>query len=216
MPSIIKEACVENFEQALQAQRLGADRVELCGSLNQDGLTPDLTELELCLNELQIGTKVMIRHRPGDFCYDEDDQRRIFEDLEKCQRLGATKFVFGALTESKKLDIPLLRRFAGQLEAHEDSGLTIHKAIDDSIQPLEDLEALKQIANVDSVLSSGQQPTALQGAAMLHRMQAVCSDHFNLIAAGKITRGNLDEVHRTLNLREYHGRRIVQPDTHSD
>ena len=38
---IIKEACVEGYQEAIQAKKLGADRIELCSSLNEDGLTPD-------------------------------------------------------------------------------------------------------------------------------------------------------------------------------
>ena len=37
---IIKEVCVETYREALFAEQLGADRIELCSSLDQDGLTP--------------------------------------------------------------------------------------------------------------------------------------------------------------------------------
>ena len=38
---IIKEACVEGCEEAIQAKIMGADRIELCSSLHEDGLTPE-------------------------------------------------------------------------------------------------------------------------------------------------------------------------------
>ena len=38
---IIKEVCVETYQEALFAEQLGADRIELCSSLDQDGLTPE-------------------------------------------------------------------------------------------------------------------------------------------------------------------------------
>ena len=37
---IIKEVCVETYREALFAEQLGADRIELCSPLDQDGLTP--------------------------------------------------------------------------------------------------------------------------------------------------------------------------------
>jgi len=36
----IKEACVEGYEQAKKAEKLGADRIELCDNLSQGGTTP--------------------------------------------------------------------------------------------------------------------------------------------------------------------------------
>ena len=39
---MIKEACVENFNEALIAVKKGADRLELCADLANDGLTPSV------------------------------------------------------------------------------------------------------------------------------------------------------------------------------
>ena len=35
---IIKEVCVETYREALFAEQLGADRIELCSSLDQEAL----------------------------------------------------------------------------------------------------------------------------------------------------------------------------------
>ena len=37
---MIKEACVESFEKALEAQSNGANRIELCENLAVGGTTP--------------------------------------------------------------------------------------------------------------------------------------------------------------------------------
>lgn len=37
---MIKEACVETFEQAMLAEKKGANRIELCSELSVGGLTP--------------------------------------------------------------------------------------------------------------------------------------------------------------------------------
>ena len=36
----IKEVCVESLEDAVIAEKNGANRIELCGRLDLDGLTP--------------------------------------------------------------------------------------------------------------------------------------------------------------------------------
>ncbi len=46
MTNFVKEACVESLEEALKAEKLGADRVELCADLSQDGITPERNVIE--------------------------------------------------------------------------------------------------------------------------------------------------------------------------
>ena len=55
---IVKEVCVDNIYDALSAVKKGANRLELCSDLEQDGLTPsyellieDLEKLEKSLEE---------------------------------------------------------------------------------------------------------------------------------------------------------------------
>ena len=40
--NICLEACVETLEEAILAERNGANRLELCSRLDLDGLTPNL------------------------------------------------------------------------------------------------------------------------------------------------------------------------------
>ena len=64
---IIKEACVEGCEEAIQAKIMGADRIELCSSLHEDGLTPERKTMTSVLEAINIPVKIMIRPRPGNF-----------------------------------------------------------------------------------------------------------------------------------------------------
>ena len=48
---IIKEVCVDSLEEALKAEKNGANRIELCGRLDLDGLTPSR---ELIINAFSV------------------------------------------------------------------------------------------------------------------------------------------------------------------
>ena len=71
MTNFVKEACVESLQEALEAEKLGADRVELCADLSQDGITPERNIIERAKAQLKIPFRVMIRPRGGDFVYSE-------------------------------------------------------------------------------------------------------------------------------------------------
>ena len=68
---LIKEACVETVEQAIKAEKNGADQIELCSRLDLDGLTPDFDVIRKVLSLIKIPVKVMIRCRSGNFYFNE-------------------------------------------------------------------------------------------------------------------------------------------------
>ena len=78
---IIKESCVETFEEAVIAERNGADRIEICSDLHLDGLTPSRKLVLRIVNSLKIPTKVMIRPRSGDFCYNMQEIKEMLDDI---------------------------------------------------------------------------------------------------------------------------------------
>ena len=51
---MIKEACVESLIDAIEAEKRGADRIELCDNLSQGGTTPSYGTIKLALSTLKI------------------------------------------------------------------------------------------------------------------------------------------------------------------
>jgi len=206
MDQLIKEACVETLDEALMAQTNGADRIELCSRLDLDGLTPEEDLIKACQDQLKIPIKVMIRPRSGDFIYTESELKDIYKSISLCKSLGIPEIVFGAETISYDLDLNIISEIA--VRAYP-MPVTIHKVIDRVRNPILDILKLKHFRNVKSILSSGQANTAEEGIDNLIKMKSACANRFTLIAAGKITRDNIDSLHAKLDLKEYHGRKIV-------
>ena len=202
----ILEACVDSLSQALKAQSLGAHRIELCSQLDLDGLSPSREMIESALAQLDIPVKVMIRPRAGDFIYSEKDLQVMEEEIEFCKKTGVDEIVLGASLPGGELDIKTIRRLA---KVADPMTITIHKAIDLCPDPLAELEKLRPITNVTHILSSGKKPTALEGAPLLREMIEVAGDRFTIIAAGKVTRENLEKVHLAIGTSEYHGKQIA-------
>jgi copper homeostasis protein len=75
------------------------------------------------------------------------------------------------------------------------------------------IAACKQIKEsnigITHILSSGGKETAMLGSDILLKMKTILGSKIGLIAAGKITFENLDELHQILQLRHYHGRRLL-------
>ena len=199
------EACVETRKEVQNAVNKGVERIELCANLEKDGLTPSRKMIDFALSFPKIQVKVMIRPREGDFCYTPQDIIGIQKGIKICQNLGVEEIVFGAI-KNNRIDIDLIKQVAQWAKPMK---MTIHKAIDNSIDPLNDILALKNIEGVHAILSSGQKSTAAEGCFMLKEMKKVCGDDLELIPAGKITRTNLNQIHKKLQALSYHGRQIV-------
>jgi copper homeostasis protein len=203
---LILEACVETLEDAILAEQSGADRIELCGDLSVGGVTPSNELTEACLHSIRIPIMAMVRPRGGNFVYDETELAEMKASIEYFKTVGVAGVVFGILNENNEVDLAKTAKLA---ELARPLLVTFHKAIDDAPNPVEAVQKLTQVFGIQRVLTSGGQLTALEGAAVLRKMQAVANGKITILAAGKVTKGNLEEVHSAVGTREYHGKRIV-------
>jgi len=203
---MIKEACVENFSQALRAEELGADRVELCDNLAAGGTTPSAGTIFACRKYLKIPVIVMIRPRGGDFIYNPVELEIMAEDIRTCLSAGADGIAIGLLTREGEVDMPRLRELIFQAGSMQ---VTFHKALDETRDIEKEFLRLRDSGLIHRVLTSGGGHTALEGAGMLKKMIGLSEGKITILAAGKITADNLTELSGIIATDEFHGKKIV-------
>lgn len=203
---MIKEACVETLEEAVLAEKLGANRIELCSDLANDGLTPSFELMQKACSALKIPVMVMIRPRAGNFVYSEDEIIQMKSEIDLAKKAGAFGVVFGLLTPANKIDkknTEILAEYAQPLP------VTFHKAIDELENPVEGVWVLKEIDGIKRILTSGGKPTALEGQETIRKMIEVAGEQITILVAGKVLDSNVIEIHKLTGTTELHGRRIV-------
>src|SRR5579862_2885614 len=94
---VLIEVCVDSVASALAAERGGAQRIELCSDLLEGGVTPSLGLLGIVRSRLSIGVHVIIRPRPGDFCYSDAEFDSMERDIRSAKSEGADGVVLGIL-----------------------------------------------------------------------------------------------------------------------
>ncbi len=202
---MIKEACVESFLEAKKAVEKGASRIELCENLAVGGTTPSYGTIKQSINNLSVPVFIMIRPRGGDFCYSSPELDIMKEDIIQCKKLGVKGIVLGVLDKNKKIDYTILKSL---VELSKPMEITFHKAIDEVISP--ELEISKLIdLDIQRVLSSGKEDTALKGSKLLNKMIELADNKLTVVVAGKVTNENIDEVSRIIKSSEFHGKKIV-------
>ncbi|MCL1036806.1 copper homeostasis protein CutC [Shewanella submarina] len=139
----------------MAAQYGGARRIELCGDMEQHGLTPCKRAVKTAREFWgpTRGVLAMIRPRGGDFNYSEHEVRQMGKSIRELADAGADGVVFGVLDSRGQPDIKAneyLLDIAEQLQL----SVTFHRAFDAVPSPLEAVEWLRT-STVDRVLSSG-------------------------------------------------------------
>jgi len=204
---IIKEACVDSFSDAVNAEKKGANRIELCGRLDLDGLTPSKKLIKKVFLNLNIPIRVIIRPKHPSFIYSNEDIRIMIEDINYCKELGVDGVVFGCLNKGSNLNmsqINLLSDIAKPLN------VIIHKAIDKTDSVLNSLLLLLKNQNINGVLSSGGKTFAIDATETLKKMLDLVPDNFEIINAGGITYKNFNELHSLIQGKYYHGKKIIK------
>ena len=206
MNTLIFEACVETLEDAIVAESRGANRIELCSSLDQDGLTPSPELTMQCVRHLAIPVMAMVRSRGGDFVYTEIEIRQMEAEIEFFRHSGVAGVVIGLLTAEGEIDVENTSRLA-RLASPMD--VTFHKAIDYSNDILKSFRELNAIDGITRVLTSGGMDTAWNGRSNLKQMQELPGRRIKIIAAGKVLPDNREQIAMYTGVGELHGKRIV-------
>ncbi len=203
---MIKEACVETLEEAKLAEKRGANRIELCSDLANDGLTPSFELMKRAITELKIPVMTMARPRAGNFVHTKEEVEQMKKDIDAAKKAGAAGVVFGLLTPDNKIDIENTRILA---EYAKPLPVTFHKAIDELENPVDGVKELLKIDNIKRILTSGGKPTALEGKPVIKKMIEAAGDKITILVAGKVLDSNVDEIQKTTGTKELHGRKIV-------
>ena len=94
----ILEVSIEGVDGLLVAQDNGADRVELCASVLEGGITPSLGIVREALRRGRIPVFVIVRPRGGDFLYSEVEFASMREEVIALRECGLTEIMNRCLT----------------------------------------------------------------------------------------------------------------------
>ncbi|WP_286742317.1 copper homeostasis protein CutC [Roseivirga sp. UBA1976] len=204
------EVCAGSVESALNANAAKADRIELCAELSVGGLTPSKGMIHLVKEMVDIPVYVLIRPRSGDFCYSLLELEQMKEDVAFCSKMGCEGVVIGALTPDRKIHERMtyeLMQEAGYMD------VTFHKAFDETVNPFEALDTLRELG-IQRVLTSGGAATALAGYDRLGELIEEADDDLIIMPGGGIRSENIKHLH-SLEAQEYHSAALLPGQKHT-
>lgn len=184
------ELCAYSVEACQIAAKLGVNRVELCASPAEGGVTPSVATIERVAEIKGLDLSVMIRPRGGDFLYSDDEFKTMLKDIDHARKAGATGVVFGVLTADGKVDVERTRAL---VEASKGMETTFHRAVDMT----EDYEAAVEAiieAGCNRILTSGGYDKAIDGIDNIRRAVAVSRGRIEIMAGSGVVAANAKQL----------------------
>lgn len=209
MPKVL-EVCVDSLESAVAALNGGADRLELCSSLIEGGLTPTpglLIQIQN-MNPRRVPVYCMLRSRPGNFIYKPEEIEIMKEDAKILRRNGANGFVFGALAENGDVDMKTCREI---IKACYPLPVTFHRAFDFVRRPTIEVEVIIDLG-FERILTSGKQQTAAMGVKLIKKLIDQAGNRIILMPGGGVNQENIKSILEHTEAKEIHGsfRKLVE------
>jgi len=158
------EVIALTVEDVIQAGESGADRIELCKSISEDGLTPSYELITSAIKVAKIPVNVMVRPHNKSYVYNEEDIRQMQKDITYIREIGANGVVLGPLTANGKIDEIVLKKL---LHTAKELHVTFHRAFDFTSNQQEALETLLQYKEIKTILTSGGSGTAFSNREVL-------------------------------------------------
>ena len=197
---MILEVCANSYESAINAEKGGAHRIELCENLAVGGLTPNFDLAKKVISELNIPVFILIRPRKGDFNYSHEEFEQIKKDIILFKKIGCKGIVSGILTKDKNIDIKRTREL---IELSRPLEFTFHRAFDEVSNPIDGLCQLIEI-KANRLLTSGQKNTAIDGIELIKKLIKISNKKIIIMPGSGINSTNILEF-INLNTDEIHG-----------
>ena len=195
------EVIVETLKQAKDASCYGADRLELVSAISEGGLTPSLGLIEAVSGAVDIPVQVMLRPHSDSFVYSEDDIKVLLRDLELIKSTKAQGVVFGALHPDGSINEGLLDKV---IEQKGHLSLTFHRAVDESKNYNESI-ALLLSKSINTILTSGGKPTALEGKEILNDKKSLfAANQVELLAGKGLNATSVQEIYNLTGISHVH------------
>lgn len=186
-------------EDARAIEGGGADRVELVGTMDLDGLSPAPEVVAAVRSATSLPIRVMLRLRDG-FSTDGGEMTRLIGLSHAYADAGADGLVLGFLNGTGAVDHEVL----GALAAGADLPWTFHRAIDAALDVDKAWAALSQHERIDTVLTAGSARGVEWGLdALVARARADECSRRMILAGGGLTPEHVPWLVRA-GIRQFH------------
>ena len=152
------EVIARHPADAERAEAGGASRLEIVGSLDHGGLSPEPALVGQVRRSTTLPVRVTVRLRVG-YSTDGGEMARLQGLVSGYRQVGADGVVLGFLNAHTEIDVPVVTELVGQA----DFGWTFDRAVDACISVDRAWRELRRLPGLDAVLTAGSPRGVTEG-----------------------------------------------------
>ena len=191
---------VTSLQEAIEAELGGADRLELVCSLESGGLTPAFALVREVIERVSIPVRVMLRENASMSVEDPAELKTLRCRARTLADLPIDGLVLGFL-KAGALDLTATKEL---LSLAPKCRATFHRAFDHLRDPLRALHELKQLPQIDRVLTSGGEGSWMEREMRLLEWQRAAAPQIKIIVATGLCPASLAGTNKELATIEVH------------
>lgn len=196
------EIIATTLDQAVQAKKFGADRIELVTGMLESGLTPSLGLIKEIKEKVNIPMAVMIRPHSKSFIYSENDLETMITDIKLIEPLGIDNFVLGVLDENNNINEESLKYLLSNIK---NTPVVFHKAFDYVSDYKKSIDILKKYPQIDRILTSfGSKNFKDDILKVKEYLNYAKSVNMNILLGGGINKDNIKHLISDLHVKQIH------------
>ena len=207
---IILEVIACTVEDALEAEKGGADRLEVISHFERGGFTPSLELVREIRQAVRLPLRIMLRESENHQTPSEAEVDRLCAKAVDLAALSVDGIVLGFL-RGERIDLELTRRI---LECAPTLNATFHHAFDEVGDQFQALADLSQCRQIDRVLTAGGHGDWVRKSERLTRYQKVSEGRQIILVGGGVNAAAINILRTRTTLTEFHvGRAARVPAT---
>ena len=194
------EVIVCSLEDAVQAVRGGATRLEIVRDLASGGLTPLGSLVEEILDTVRVPARVMLRERDESGIAGRDELERLCSQARRLAGLPLDGFVLGFM-RAGRVDLESTSAILGCAPAVR---ATFHHAFEEASSPIEAISDLKTLPQIDRILTHGGRGSWDERIRCLDEYRRLAQPEIEVLAGGGLTLERVTSIREKTQIREFH------------
>lgn len=199
MNQYLVECCANSVQSAINGEKGGANRIELCRNLDLGGITPKREDILKVKAKITIPLHILIRPNTDNFLYTEDEYLQIIDDIQFCKTVGCNGIVIGSLHEKGSINVEKTKQMTRYAKPMH---VTFHRAFDEGNNLARNLEDVIA-CGCDSLLTSGQAKNVDLGLENLKKLVSISKERINILAGSGVNHTNIENLFN-VGIRNFH------------
>lgn len=199
-----------SVEDAIAAERGGADRLEVISHYEVGGLTPPIELVRRIAAAVRIPLRVMLRETEPFEVHDEREIKTLCAAARAFAEVGVDGLVFGFLKggwPKKIIDHDLVSQM---LACAPNLKATFHRAFEELDDPLQAIAELKRHSRIDRILTSGGSAPWQDKIEQFAALQRAAQPEIEILVGGGTDARVIGLLKPSTGIREFHVGRAVR------